>query len=59
MRSFVDAVRGKIPPPIPFEQIVGSTLATLRLQNACQTGQSLEVNVDRFIASSLQEKSTY
>ena len=58
MRAFSEAVRGKIPPPIPFEQIVGSTLTTLRLQNACQTGQSLEVDVRRFIASSLQEPST-
>ncbi len=58
MRAFVDAVRGKIPPPIPFEQIVGSTLATLRLHNACQTGQSLEVDVKHFVASALQERST-
>jgi predicted dehydrogenase len=58
MRAFVEAVQGKISPPIPFEQIVGSTLTTLRLQNACQTGQSLEVDVRRFIASSLQEPST-
>jgi predicted dehydrogenase len=59
MRAFVDSVRGKIPPPIPLEQIVASTLATLRLQNACQTGQSLEVDVEHFLASSLQEQSTY
>ena len=59
MRAFAEAVQGKILPPIAFEQIVGSTLATLRLQNACQTGQSLEVDVRGFIASSLEEKSTY
>ncbi|MGC2245204.1 MAG: bi-domain-containing oxidoreductase [Terriglobales bacterium] len=60
MRAFVEAVRqrNKIPPPIPLEQIVGSTLATLCLQNACQTGQSLEVDVQHFIASSFQETST-
>jgi predicted dehydrogenase len=58
MRAFAEAVQGKIPPPISFEQIVGSTLTTLRLQNACQTGQSLEVDVRRFIASSLREPST-
>ena len=55
MQAFVDALRGKTPPPIPFEQVVGSTLATLRLQNSCQTGQSLMVDLSEFIASALQE----
>ncbi|HVM94254.1 MAG TPA: bi-domain-containing oxidoreductase [Terriglobales bacterium] len=50
MRAFAEAVRGKIPPPIPFEEIVGSTLATLRLKNACQTGEALRVDVGEFIA---------
>jgi hypothetical protein len=48
-----------MPPPIPFEQVVGSTLATLRLQNACQTGQPLTVQLGEFVASSLQEKSAH
>ncbi|MGB7641244.1 MAG: bi-domain-containing oxidoreductase, partial [Terriglobales bacterium] len=56
MKLFIEAAQGKIPPPIPFEQIVGSTLATLRLQNACQTGQSLDVDVNGFMASALREK---
>ena len=56
MQAFIDALRGKTPP-IPFEQIVGSTLATLRLQNSCQTGQPLTVGVSEFIASALREKS--
>jgi predicted dehydrogenase/threonine dehydrogenase-like Zn-dependent dehydrogenase len=56
MQVFIDALRGKTPP-IPFEQIVGSTLATLRLQNSCQTGQPLTVGVSEFIASALREKS--
>jgi predicted dehydrogenase/threonine dehydrogenase-like Zn-dependent dehydrogenase len=58
MRSFIEAAQERIPPPIPFEQIVGSTLTTLRLQNACQTGQSLDVDVDGFIASALRERIT-
>ena len=57
MRAFFDAVLGSAPAPIPFEQIVGSTLATLRLQNSCQTGQPLAVKLSEFIASALQEKS--
>ncbi len=59
MQAFVDALRGKTPPPIPLEQVVGSTLATLRLQNSCQTGQPLTVELSEFVASALQEKSTH
>ena len=58
MQAFVDALRGKTPPPIPLEQIVGSTLATLRLQNSCQAGQPLTIELSEFVASALQEKST-
>ena len=55
MRAFAEAVCGKIPPPIPFEEIVGSTLATLRLQNACQTGEPLRVCPGEFISWALRE----
>jgi predicted dehydrogenase/threonine dehydrogenase-like Zn-dependent dehydrogenase len=58
MQAFVDALRGKTPP-IPFEQVVGSTLATLRLQNSCQTGQPLTVELGEFVAAALQEKSAH
>jgi predicted dehydrogenase len=58
MQVFVDALRRKIPPPIPFEQIIASTLTTLRLQNSCQTGQPLFVRLSEFVASALQSKST-
>ena len=54
MRAFIDAVQGKAPPPISFEEIVASTLATLRLQNACQVGETLNINVTQFVASALQ-----
>jgi predicted dehydrogenase len=57
MQAFVNALRAKTPSPISFEQIVGSTLATLRLQNSCQTGQPLKVQLSEFVASALQEKS--
>jgi predicted dehydrogenase/threonine dehydrogenase-like Zn-dependent dehydrogenase len=59
MQAFVDALRGKTPPPIPLEQIVSSTLATLRLQNSCQTGQPVTVGVREFVASALRETSTH
>ena len=56
MRAFVAGLLGKKPAPIPFEQIVGSTLATLRLQNACQTGQPLRVDLSEFVASALHDQ---
>ena len=58
MQAFVDALLGKTPLPIPFEQVVGSTLATLRLQNSCQTGQPLTVQLSEFVASALQGTSS-
>jgi predicted dehydrogenase/threonine dehydrogenase-like Zn-dependent dehydrogenase len=58
MQAFVDALQGKTPPPIPLEQIVASTLATLRLQNSCQTGQPLTIELNEFVTSALREKST-
>ncbi|MGA9415767.1 MAG: Gfo/Idh/MocA family oxidoreductase, partial [Terriglobales bacterium] len=58
MRIFVDALLCKTPPPIPLEQIVGSTLATLRLQNSCQTGQPLTVDLSEFVASAVRKVST-
>jgi predicted dehydrogenase/threonine dehydrogenase-like Zn-dependent dehydrogenase len=59
MQAFVDAVRGKTPPPISLEQVVGSSLATLRLLNSCQTGQPLRVQLSEFVASALQDKSAH
>jgi predicted dehydrogenase/threonine dehydrogenase-like Zn-dependent dehydrogenase len=59
MQAFVDALLGKSSAPITPEQVVGSTLATLRVQNSCQTGQTLAVQVSAFVASAMQRKSTY
>ena len=59
MQAFVDALLGKTQAPIPFDQIVASTLATLRLQNSCQTGQPLAVEFTEFVESALQEKSIH
>lgn len=57
MHAFIDAVRGKLPPPISFEQIVASTLATLRLHNACQVGGPLAVDTKEFMKQALQISS--
>jgi len=59
MHAFIAALRGKTAPPILLEQIVGSTLATLRLQNSCQTGQSLRVQLGEFVASALQDRTAH
>jgi predicted dehydrogenase/threonine dehydrogenase-like Zn-dependent dehydrogenase len=56
MQAFVSMLLGKTAP-IPFEEFVGSTLATLRLHNSCQTGQALTVEVKEFIASALRANS--
>ncbi len=57
MRAFVDAVHGKTPPPLSLEQLAGSTLATLQLQNSCQVGQPLTVDLNAFLASALRQNS--
>jgi predicted dehydrogenase/threonine dehydrogenase-like Zn-dependent dehydrogenase len=57
MQAFVNMLRG-MTPPVPFEQFVGSTLTTLRLQNSCQTGQPLTVDLAGFVSSALKANST-
>jgi predicted dehydrogenase len=59
MQAFVDALRGKSPAPMTVEHVVGSTLATLRVQNSCQTGQPLTMQLSEFVASAIRGKSTY
>ena len=54
MRTFVEVAQGRIPNPIPFEQIIGSTLATLRLQSSCQTGEPQQVDLSEFVTSAVQ-----
>jgi len=55
MQAFIDAVSGSSAIPISFEQIVGSTLATLRLQNSCQTGEPRAVGLSEFVSSALHQ----
>jgi len=54
MQAFVDALQGKIRPPIPFQEIIGSTLATLRLHNSCQVGMPLAIDANEFMSQALQ-----
>ena len=50
MREFVSVLRGKTPS-VGFDEVVGSTLATLRLKNSSQTGEPLAVDLREFVAS--------
>ncbi|HET7209959.1 MAG TPA: bi-domain-containing oxidoreductase [Terriglobales bacterium] len=53
-QAFVDAItRGK-PAPICFEEIVSSTLATLRIEQSLATGQAVAIDADAFMNSALQ-----
>ncbi len=55
MRVFVDAARGKAEAPIPFEQIAGSTLATIRLHTSCQIGEAISVDTREFMAAAIDD----
>jgi len=57
MRAFVEAALGHAPPPIPFNEIVCSTLGTLRLQNSCQIGESLPIDVNEFMTSAVGKQA--
>jgi predicted dehydrogenase len=52
-RAFAAAVRSGKQAPIAFEEIVTSSLATLRAHRSCQTGATLPVGTTEFIASAL------
>ncbi|HEY1800275.1 MAG TPA: bi-domain-containing oxidoreductase [Terriglobales bacterium] len=52
-RAFVEAVKTQDDAPIPFEEIVASTLATLRALDSRSSGQPERVNGAEFIQSCL------
>src|SRR5262249_52440881 len=41
--AFVAAIQGNAPPPIPFEEIIRSTMATLCAQKSLATGSPVSV----------------
>jgi predicted dehydrogenase/threonine dehydrogenase-like Zn-dependent dehydrogenase len=51
LEAFAAAVRSQGESPIPFEEIVSTTLATLRAVESCSSGQPLEVDTAAFINS--------
>jgi predicted dehydrogenase len=51
--AFAEAVTGRADAPIPFEDLVCSTLATLRLDESVTTAERLAVDPKGFIAAAL------
>ena len=51
LKAFAEAIRGGGRTPIPFEEIVSSTLATLRIAESRSSGQRLEVDPAAFLSS--------
>jgi predicted dehydrogenase/threonine dehydrogenase-like Zn-dependent dehydrogenase len=52
-RAFVEAIKTQGDAPIPFEDIVASTLASLRVLDSRSSGQPERVNAAEFIQSCL------
>lgn len=52
-QAFGQAVRTGQSAPIPFEQIVGVTLATLRIKDSLALGQAVSVGTESFIDETL------
>jgi len=51
--ALATAIREGKAAPIPFDQIIGATLATLRVQDSLALGHSMSVDVAAFIGSIL------
>jgi len=57
-QAFAEAVRSGGPEPIPFESIVGATLATLSILESRATGRPVAVDTQAFVRqASLQHDS--
>ena len=56
LEAFAAAVCGRGEPPIPFDQIVSTTLATLRAAESRSLGQPVEVDTAAFINSNSQSR---
>ena len=56
LEAFAAAVCGRGAPPIPFDEIVSTTLATLRAAESRSSGQPFEVDTTAFINSNSQSR---
>lgn len=55
--DFADAVQNAKPSPISFDQILASSLATLRIRESISLGQPLSTDVAVFVTSALNAAS--
>jgi hypothetical protein len=55
--AFAESVRHEQGAPISFDDLVCSTLATLRIQDSLATGKRLPVDTAAFIDAALQTPS--
>jgi len=53
--AFVEHVRGNAKAPIPFEEVVSTTLTTLRVNESVSVGKPLQVNGPAFIESAVTD----
>jgi predicted dehydrogenase/threonine dehydrogenase-like Zn-dependent dehydrogenase len=56
MEAFADAIRGGGAFPVPFEEIVSSTLATLRAADSRSSGQPISADIAAFLSSNPQPR---
>jgi predicted dehydrogenase/threonine dehydrogenase-like Zn-dependent dehydrogenase len=56
LEAFAATVRGRGEPPIAFDEIVSTTLATLRAAESRSSGQPVEVDTAAFINSNSQSR---
>jgi predicted dehydrogenase/threonine dehydrogenase-like Zn-dependent dehydrogenase len=56
LEALATAVRSQGEPPIPFVEIVSSTLATLRAAESCSSGQPIGVDAASFISSNSKSR---
>ncbi len=57
MRAFVESVRAGRPAPIPFDEIVASTLTTFRIRDSLAVNEPMAVDLAGFFASALHASS--
>jgi hypothetical protein len=57
--ALATAIREGQAAPIPFDQIVGATLATLRIQDSLALGHSIPVDVAVFVGSVLDSTASH
>lgn len=55
--AFIESTRQGQGSPVPFEELVNSTLATLRIQESVATGKRLAVDTAAFIDAALHRPS--